>query len=148
MNQFPAEPRIYSYSEISEGMIERLDYVISDEVYHQFLSTFYDYSPIHVDAAYALRCGYSGKVMHGTLLNGFLSHFIGMYFPGRLSLLLAVDIRFAQPCYLGDLIDLEAIVRQKMDALRVITLDMTFTNKTRAYVAARARTQVMLREET
>jgi 3-hydroxybutyryl-CoA dehydratase len=146
MSKLPSEPRTYGYHEITEGMTQQLDYVISEEVYQRFLETFRDHNPIHVDESYALASGYPGKVMHGSILTGFLSHFIGMYFPGRLSLLLAVDIRFAKPSYLGDRITLRAIVRQKMDARRVIILDATFTNKNRDYLAARARTQVMLRE--
>jgi acyl dehydratase len=142
------EPRTYRYHEIMEGMTEQLDYVISEEVYRGFLSAFQDRNPIHVDEAYALASGYPGTVMHGAILTGFLSHFIGMYFPGRLSLLLAVDIRFAKPNYLGDKITVGVIVRQKMDAGRVVVLDATFTNKDRNYLAARARTQVMLRENT
>ena len=148
MSKRTGELRTYRYDEIMEGMTEQLDYVISDDVYLGFLSIFGDHNPIHVDESYALASGYPGKVMHGSILTGFLSHFIGMYFPGRLSLLLAVDIRFAKPSYLGDRITLEAIVRQKMDARRVLILDATFTNKTRHYQVARARTQVMLRENT
>ena len=126
-------------------MKEAHDYVISPEVYEGFLSSFHDHSPIHVDEAYAMECGFSGKVMHGTLLNGFLSHFIGMIFPGKLSLLLATDLRFVQPSYLGDVIRLEAVVMQKLDVRQVMVLDATFKNLTRDCLAARARIQVMLK---
>jgi 3-hydroxybutyryl-CoA dehydratase len=146
MSKFAGQPRTFHYHEIAEGMTEQLDYVISEEIYQGFLSAFRDYNPIHVDGAYAIASGYPGPVMHGAILTGFLSHFIGMHFPGRLSLLLGVDIRFAKPNYLGDRITLGVIVRQKMDAGHVVVLDATFTNKDRGYLAARARTQVMLRE--
>lgn len=147
MNGSPQEPRSYAYQDISVGMTEASDYVISQEVYEGFLASFHDCSPIHMDEAYARECGFSGKVMHGTLLNGFLSHFIGMVFPGRLSLLLATDLRFVQPCYLGDVIRLEAAVMQKLDVRQVIVLDATFKNLTRDCLAARGRIQVMLRNQ-
>lgn len=146
MSQPTGQPRTYRYHEITEGMTEELDYVITEEIYQGFLSVFRDHNPIHVDGAYAIASGYSGTVMHGGILTGFLSHFIGMHFPGRLSLLLGVDIRFARPNYLGDTLTLGVIVRQKMDARQVVVLDATFTNKDRSYLAARARTQVMVRE--
>lgn len=145
MNGSPLEPRTYEYQDIPVGMKEAHNYVISTEVYEGFLATFHDHSPIHVDETYALESGFSGKVMHGTLLNGFLSHFVGMVFPGRLSLLLATDLRFVQPSYLGDVIRLEAVVSQKLDVRQVVVLDATFTNLTRDCLAARARVQVMLR---
>jgi 3-hydroxybutyryl-CoA dehydratase len=139
--------RTHRYPDIAVGMKVQYEYVISPGVYDHFLAAFADRSPIHVDETYAAACGFPGRVMHGTLLNGFLSHFVGMHFPGRLSLLLAVDLRFAQPSYLGDTILLEATVSQKLDARSVLILDVTFTNRTRDCVAARGRVQVMLRDE-
>jgi 3-hydroxybutyryl-CoA dehydratase len=139
--------RSFKYQDITLGMTEYREYVISPEVYGKFLDTFHDRSSIHVDEAYARSCGFDGRVMHGTLLNGFLSHFVGMYFPGRLSLLLAVDLRFAQASYLGDVICLEAVVAQKIDARNVIVMNATFKNMTRDCIAARGRVQVMLRDE-
>ena len=147
MNNPPLQARTFRYQEILIGMKEERDYVLSPEVYEHFLAAFDDRSPIHVEEPYALQNGYAGKVMHGTLLNGFLSHFVGMHFPGRLSLLLAVDLRFSQPSYLGEVIRLEALVSQTLDARQVVVLDVTLTNLTRNCTAARGRVQVMLREE-
>ena len=87
---FP-NPRTCHYHDITVGMKEARDYTITPEVYGHFLAAFHDYSPVHVDEAYARSRGFRGKVMHGSLLNGFVSHFVGMYFPGRLSLLLTTD---------------------------------------------------------
>lgn len=129
-------------------MKESHNYVITPEVYEHFLAAFQDYSPVHVDEAFAKSRGFSGKVMHGSLLNGFVSHFVGMYFPGELSLLLSVDLRFANPSYLGDSIQIAAVVTQTMDAQKVIVLDVTLTNLTRNRLAARGRIQVMIKEET
>ena len=123
-------------------------YVITPAVYEYFLAAFQDYSPVHVDEHFAQSRGFSGKVMHGSLLNGFISHFVGMYFPGELSLLLSADVRFSNPSYLGDAIQIAAVVSQTMDAQKVIVLDVTLTNLTRNCLAARGRIQVMIKEET
>ena len=139
--------RNWNYRDIAVGMKEARDYVISLEVYDHFLAAFDDRSPIHVDDVHARQRGFPEKVMHGTLLNGFLSHFVGMFFPGRLSLLLSVDLRFAQPSHLGDVIRLEAVVSQKLEARNVIVLDATFSNITRDCLAARGRIQVMVTDE-
>jgi 3-hydroxybutyryl-CoA dehydratase len=139
--------RTFRYEDIEVGMQMQHDYAITAEVYGHFLAAFGDRSPIHVDEAYAKESGFSGKVMHGTLLNGFLSHFVGTYFPGRLSLLLAADLRYAQPCYLDDAIRLEMKVDQKMEARKIVVLHAVFTNLTRRAPAARGRVQVMLRDK-
>lgn len=140
------EARSFAYEDISPGMRESFIYTCTAEVYESFLKAFHDHSPIHVDEAYAQSRGFSGRVMHGTLLNGFLSHFVGMRFPGRNSLLLSADLRYAQPTYLGDVILLEAVVNQKLDANRVVVLDVIFANQTRKCTAARGRVSVMVKE--
>jgi 3-hydroxybutyryl-CoA dehydratase len=136
----------YHYAEITIGMQQSCDYVITPEVYEHFLKAFQDYSPVHVDETVAQARGFQGKVMHGSVLNGFISHFVGMHFPGRFSLLLSVDLRFLHPSYLGDTIRLEAVVSQKMDARNIVVLDATLANTTRNQLAARARIQVMIQE--
>ena len=147
MSKSISEPRIFRYSEIIVGMKETHDYTITPEVYEYFLAAFHDYSSIHVDETFARSRGFQGKVMHGSLLNGFISQFVGMHFPGKNSLLLSVDLRFADPSYLGDAIRLEAKVTQKMDARKIVVLDVTLLNTTRNHVAARGRIQIMLQEE-
>jgi len=139
--------RTFRYGEITVGMREGHDYVITPEVYQGFLDTFHDHSPVHVDESFAKAQGFEGRVMHGTILNGFVSHFIGMYFPGRFSLLLSVDLRFSNPSFLGDAIRLEMVVSQKLDARSIIVLDATLSNTTRNSLAARGRIQVMIKEQ-
>src|SRR5258707_5019147 len=112
--------RTIRFEEIALGTQETRDYAISQLVCDHFLSAFEDRSPIHVDNDYAVAAGFAGPVIHGAAINGFLSHFVGMHFPRRLSLLLSVDMRYAQPSYAGDVIRLEAVVKQKVDASKVI----------------------------
>ncbi len=147
MNKPIPEPRVFRYADLAVGRKEAGDYPITPEVYEHFLAAFGDYNPLHVDDAYARQCGFGGTVMHGSLLNGFVSHFVGMVFPGRASLLLTVDLRFSEPSHLGDVIRLEAEVSQKLDARKIVVLDVMLRNATRDRVAARGRVQVMMREE-
>ena len=139
--------RTIRYDEINVGMKETHDYVIKPEIYQGFLDVFHDYSPVHVDERFAKAQGFEGCVTHGTILNGFVSHFVGMYFPGRFSLLLSADLRFTNPSYQGDTIRLEAVVSQKLDARNTIVLDATLSNTTRNCLAARGRIQVMIKEQ-
>jgi 3-hydroxybutyryl-CoA dehydratase len=139
-------PNDYCYEDIAVGLKIEHGYAIRPEVYEAFLEAFHDFSPVHVDQNYARTAGFAGRVMHGAQLNGFLSHFVGMIFPGRRSLLLAVDLRYLQPSYLGDELQLTAGVTQKLDVKKVIILDLVFQNLTQKTIAARGRAQVMLRD--
>ena len=133
-----------SYDDLTEGMVRERDYAITLEVYEDFLRLFGDRSPLHVDTAYAQACGFAGPLMHGAVLNGFISNFIGMVFPGGKSLELSVDIRFSQPVYLGDTVRLQGKVAQKLDAQQVVVLHLTFLNQTRGGTAACGRVQVKM----
>src|SRR5450756_1495840 len=144
----PPLPNDHRYENMVVGMKVRHEYTITTAVYDSFLNAFRDYSPVHVDEAYAQKSGFAGKVMHGAMLNGFLSHFVGMIFPGKPGLLLAVDLRFSQPSFLGDVLQLEAVAGQKLDSQNVIVLDFTFQNLTQKHLAARGRAQVKLRNES
>lgn len=134
------------YQSVEEGQREELDYKITEKVYEGFLASFLDHSPVHVDEEYARSRGFEGRVMHGAILNGFVSHFIGTWFPGKFSLLNSVDLRFVNPCYLGDHIHLETVVTQKMSAKQILLLNAKLFNVTQNQVAARGRIQVMVLE--
>jgi 3-hydroxybutyryl-CoA dehydratase len=134
------------YEQLVEGTTVQRDYVITDAVYENFLRAFDDRSPIHVDAEFAKAHGFVDRVMHGAILNGFVSHFIGMVCPGANSLLLSVDLRFAHPSYLGDAIQLHAKIAQKLDAQQVVVLHVTLANLTRGVTAATGRVQVKVRD--
>lgn len=137
----------YQFENVLEKAQFSEPYEISAAVYQNFLAAFQDHSPIHVDEAYARASGFKSQVMHGTLLNGFLSHFIGMRFPGKTALLTSVEIRYTSPCYLGDQLVLEATVTNKIDDSRALMLGIIFCNKTQGSIAARARVQVMVRHD-
>src|SRR4026208_1783235 len=100
--------QVISYHEVVEGSTVEHDYTITPEVYQSVLAAFDDRSPIHVDANYARAAGFTDWGMHGAILNGFLSHFVGMVYPGAYSLLLTVDLRYQHPSYLGDTLRLTA----------------------------------------
>jgi 3-oxoacyl-[acyl-carrier protein] reductase len=147
MNEPQTDSRAFRYREIAVGNRHERDYVITPETYGHFLAAFNDHSPVHVDEAFAKSRGFTGRVMHGALLNGFVSHFIGMWFPGRFSLLLAADLRYSNPACLGDTINLAVVVSQKMDTSNLVVLDATLTNTTRNSLAARGRLQVMIKDD-
>jgi acyl dehydratase len=136
-----------SFAEITEGMTVDRDYSLTKPVYDSFLAAFDDRSPVHVDDNYAKASGFRERVMHGAILNGFLSNFIGMHFPGRGALWLSVDLRYLAPTYLGDDLNVQAVVGQKVESQNVLVLNIIIRNQTQGIVTARGRVQVALRDE-
>ena len=139
--------RDYSFHDIEEGAEYSHSYTIDETVYEALLSIFRDQSPIHVDDTYARAAGFVSCVMHGAIFNGFLSHFVGMYFPGRRSLILSVNLNYHIPSYLGDKVRLTARVRQKVETARVVVLDVKFVSKLSKRVVVSGKVQVSLRDE-
>lgn len=137
----------YAFAQIIAGFKTQRDYTISESVYDAFVSVFNDRSPIHIDDAYACNAGFRGRVMHGGILNGFLSHFIGMHFPGSRALLLSTDVRYSKPSFLGDEIRIEAEVTQVVESHKILVMNVTFRNLTQCIPVARGRVQVGMRNE-
>jgi len=133
-----------SYEDLSLGMTRERDYTVTPAIYEDFLRLFGDRSPLHVDADYARACGFSGPLMHGAVLNGFVSNFVGMVLPGGRSLELSVDIHFSQPFYLGDTIRVQGKIAQKLDVQQVVVLHLIFLNQTHPGTTATAKVQVKM----
>ena len=133
------------YGAIALGMTQDREYVITEAVYRHFLGAFDDRSPLHVDAGYAKAQGFEAPVMHGSILSGFVSHFVGMVLPGARSMLLSLELRFLHPSFLGDRLRLQAEVAQKLDSQQVVLLHLKFQNETRGYAAATGRVSVRVR---
>jgi 3-hydroxybutyryl-CoA dehydratase len=130
------------FDALREGSESATDYVITDAVMAHFLAAFDDRSPIHVDPAAAAKAGFAGPVAHGAILNGFLSHFVGMVLPGAGAVLLSTEIRHLHPSYCGDRLRLTVTVAQKVETQRAVVLHFRFTNLTRGMVVASGRAQV------
>ncbi len=127
---------------ISEGQIFQKEFHLNQTVYDHFLEAFSDNNPLHTNDAYAQSKGFSARVMHGAILNGFISHFVGMTLPLKNTVLHSVQIEFKKPNYLNDRILLEAKVGQKVEAVKTIVLEIKINNLTRDYLSAKAKVQV------
>jgi len=125
-----------------EGFRTEHLYTITPVVYERFVAAFADANRLRIDDGFAQRRGFPERVMHGAILNGFISHFVGVHFPGDGSLLHSVRTQYKSPCHLGDQARIEASVTQVSEAVGVVTMELVLTNLTRSRVAAKAKVQV------
>jgi 3-hydroxybutyryl-CoA dehydratase len=132
----------FTFDDLTIGTAFQQSYVISEDVYERFLSLFGDASPLHVDDQVAARCGFARKLMHGAILNGFISNFVGMNFPGKRTLELGVEIRFLKPTYVDDVLELHATVKERLESRKVVVLHFVF--KRAGEAVARGAVSVML----
>ena len=133
-----------TYDTIVVGQDAQHHYTISGSVYEHFMNAYDVRGRLQVDEAYAHGKGFEARVMPGSVLDGFISHFLGRVFPGEGTLLHSMQIQYKSPSHPGDEILVKGTVMQKSDAVRVLMLDLRLTNLTRNRMAAKAKVQVGL----
>ena len=132
----------YTFDDINLDYTIEVEYEITEIVYNNFLNTFLDINPIHIDDDYAIKKGFKGKVMHGAILNGFISNLIGVHLPGEDSLIHFVNIDFHSPMFLNDKIRITAKVIQKVESIPAIVINMRIQNLQSNKLIAKAKVQV------
>ena len=110
-------------------------FCVSENIYKDFIALFNDNNPLHTDEAFAKQAGFSGKVMHGNILNGFLSYFIGECLPSKKVVIHSQEIQYNNPVYLNDMLQFEAIVSDIFESVNAIQFKFSFKNSSDKTVA-------------
>ncbi len=105
-------------------------YHVTPEIYYSFQRISNDYNPLHTDVAFAERKGFPDRVMYGNILNGFISHFVGMALPSRDVMIQTQDIQFRKPVFLGDSLTLKTEIETMSEAVEVINYKLKFYRET------------------
>lgn len=108
---------------------------VSKEVYGGFIHTFNDNNPLHTDDEFAQERGFKGRVMHGNILNGFLSYFIGECLPEKNVIIHTQEIQYKNPVYLNDIINFTSTIDDISEAVNTINFKFTFRNAEEKVVA-------------
>jgi 3-hydroxybutyryl-CoA dehydratase len=106
----------------------RQKFSVSEKIYKGFVDLFNDHNPLHIDDAFAKDNGFRQKVMHGNILNGFLSYFIGECLPVKNVIIHSQEIQYKLPVYLGDELTLEATVKDVHESVNTVELAFRFLN--------------------
>lgn len=104
-------------------------FIISNETYNGFIDVFKDKNPIHTNHQYANDKGFKGIVMHGNILNGFLSYFIGECLPTKNVIIHSQEIQFKNAVYLNDELQFKAEIIGIYDSVNAIEFRFNFINR-------------------
>jgi 3-hydroxybutyryl-CoA dehydratase len=113
---------------IKPGEKYSIPFVVNAPVYEGFITTFNDRNPLHTDFGFAVSKGFKGKVMHGNILNGFLSYFIGECLPIKNVAIQHQTIKFALPVYLNDELIFNAEVAEVFETVNAYLFKFYFQN--------------------
>ena len=101
---------------------------VSETVYEGFINVFHDKNPLHTDEAFARSKGFRQKVMHGNILNGFLSYFIGECLPLKEVVIHSQEIQYKRPVYINDELLFESTITDVHESVSVVEFSFRFLN--------------------
>ena len=123
-----AAAQVLTFEEIEVGRKARLEVRLTPEIIDAFARLTGDLNPLHVSDDFARSRGFPDRLAHGLLSAAFFSTICGMLLPGRDCLLQSVKFDFRKPVPAGTALTLEAVVVQKIDAVRAIVLEISGRN--------------------
>lgn len=110
-------------------------YNINEDIYKGFISLFKDDNPLHINSAFAISKNFKDKVMHGAILAGFLSHFIGVCLPIKNVLVQTYELHFLKPIFINDQLFFEATVIGIFESVNTIEFKYKFLTSNKTIVA-------------
>lgn len=117
---------------------------VDSQMYENFIKTFNDKNPLHTDQNFAESYGFKDKVMHGNILNGMLSYFIGELLPVKDVIIMKQDITYRNPVYLNDVVNFSAKVIEHHKAFDVYTFKFKFSDINEGKVFSNGKIQIKI----
>jgi 3-hydroxybutyryl-CoA dehydratase len=128
---------------MNKGDLFTYTFKVSPDIYQGFISLFKDTNPLHTDEKFAVSKGFTSKVMHGNILNGFISYFIGECLPVKDVLIQTQEIKYLKPVYVNDQLTLHAEIEEVFESVNTINFKYFFENHDKVKVA-RGKIQIGL----
>lgn len=115
----------FNYKEGDGFAFERF---ISAEDVKQFAGVVGDTNPIHLDASYAEKSFFKGRIVHGAFLAGLISKILGVDFPGEGTVYISQSTIFKRPVFVDSTVRVEVKVTAVDADKRRLVLDTTVLN--------------------
>lgn len=119
-----------------------VDFCVSEVVYKGFIDLFRDKNPLHTDRDFAKAKGFKEEVMHGNILGGFLSYFIGECLPMKNVIIHSQEIKYVKPVYKDQELTLKAEVYEVFASVNVVEFKFSFIDKAGKTLLAKGKIQI------
>lgn len=110
-------------------------FTLRNDIYQGFIEVFNDNNPLHTNSKFAINKGFKGIVMHGNILNGFISYFIGEKLPTKDVIIHSQEIQFKNAVYLNDELQFNAEIIGIYDSVNAVEFKYIFKNNESKIVA-------------
>tara|TARA_B110000003_G_C16492517_1_gene474043 strand:- start:93 stop:506 length:414 start_codon:yes stop_codon:yes gene_type:complete len=108
------------------GQTFEYDFKLDKFIYLKFLEISKDNNQIHTNNDFAISHGFDSKIMHGNILNIYLSFFIGTVLPIKNIIIISQNIFFKNPLYLNDIIKLYSEIISIHESVNIFELKFSF----------------------
>ena len=120
-----------------------LDFFIDESIYNGFIQLFKDENPLHTKSEFAQNNGFKDKVMHGNILNGFVSFFVGERLPTKNVIIHSQEICYKNPVYLNEKLNFHALITDVFESVNAVQFKFYFRNS-ESKVVAKGKIQIGL----
>ncbi|MDF3931749.1 MaoC family dehydratase [Pseudomonas citronellolis] len=107
------------YSELEVGQKASFQRAVGERDIQLFAEVSGDRNPVHLDADYAATTLFKERIAHGMLSGALISAAIATTLPGPGTIYLGQNLRFTRPVKIGDVLDVELEVLEKLPKNRV-----------------------------
>ena len=118
-----------TYDEIAIGESAEVTREVTRADIELFAVVSGDVNPAHLDDAYAAGTRFKNVIMHGMWSGAIISKLLGVHLPGPGTIYLSQSLAFKRPVSIGDRITFKAVVTEKRDDKKFVTLACTGTNQ-------------------
>lgn len=111
-----------SFEEINVGQKAEYKVEITKELTENFAKLSGDNNPLHMDGFYAAKTEFKQPVAHGMIIGALFSRLVGVHLPGKYNLYLSQTLEFHKPIFFGEILQIEGMVEQKVEALKLLKI--------------------------
>jgi len=119
----------YKFVDINVGLEESISVRVNSEKQDKFLKISGDINPLHTDAEYSKSKGFSDRIVYGMLTSSFFSTLVGVYLPGKYSILQGIDIQFYEPVFIDDILTITGKVSYINEAYKQLEIKAVIINQ-------------------
>lgn len=117
------------FEELEVGAAAEMTRTVTETDVVLFAGVTGDFNPAHVDAVWAEKSRFGGRIAHGMLGAGFISAVLGMRLPGPGTVYLSQQLRFLRPVRIGDTVTARVEVAELFPSRRRVRLLTTCANQ-------------------
>ncbi len=120
-----------AYDDLQVGQTANQSHVVSEADIQMFAAVSGDNNPVHLDADFAAASRFKERIAHGMFTGALISAAIACKLPGPGSVYLGQQLNFTRPVKLGDTLDVQLEVLEKLpkNQVRIRTRALNQHNK-------------------